>query len=225
MPIGRERVDRTFFADLDQANLQLFMGAADPRNSRIMWAYKSANGASNQFDKILAYDFVLDKFTPIKISGEYLLQTAQPGLTLEGLNAVAPGGSIEAMVQSLDNFSTANTPELGAFDPAHRLNFFRGGNLEAVLETAEQGTDGRRLKLRGFRPVTDAPILYGAASRRETQAAAALAGAESLINPVTGRCNMVVDTRYTRYRCRIPTGTAWTFIAGVEPDVIATGRR
>lgn len=224
-PIGRERIDRTFFADLDQANLQLFVGAVDPRNSRIMWAYKSTNGASNQFDKILAYDFVLDKFTTIRISGEYLLQIAQPGVTLEGLDPLAPGGSLDAMIQSLDNFSTANTPELGCFDAAHALNFFRGPNLEAVLESAEQGTDGRRLKLRGFRPVSDAPAVYGSASRRETQQQAATAGAESLINPVTGRCNMVVDTRYSRYRCRIPSGTAWTFIAGVEPDVIRTGLR
>ena len=64
-PIGRERVDRTFFADLDRANLQLFIGAADPRNSRVFWAYKSANGTASQFDKILAYDWVLDRFTPI----------------------------------------------------------------------------------------------------------------------------------------------------------------
>jgi len=224
-PIGRERVDRTFFADLDQANLQLFVGASDPRNSRILWAYKSANGAVNQFDKILAYDFVLDKFTTLQVSGEYLLQVAQPGVTLEALDALAPGGSLDAMLGSLDNYSTANTPELGCFDTAHRLNFFRGANLEATLESAEQGTDGRRLKLRGFRPVTDAATLYGSASRRETQGSTATAGTESLINAITGRCNMVVDTRYSRYRCRIPAGTSWSFIAGVEPDIVQTGRR
>jgi hypothetical protein len=77
-PIGRERIDRSFFADLDKANLQLFIGAADPRNSRVLWAYKSANGTANQFDKILCYDWVLDRFTPIKIGGEYLLQLSRP---------------------------------------------------------------------------------------------------------------------------------------------------
>ena len=39
-PIGRERVDRTFFGDLDKGSLQLFMGAADPRSTRAFWAYK-----------------------------------------------------------------------------------------------------------------------------------------------------------------------------------------
>jgi hypothetical protein len=34
-----------------------------------------------------------------------------------------------------------------------------------------------------------------------------------------------MDTRYTRMKCRIPAGTAWTFINGVEPDISQTGKR
>jgi hypothetical protein len=296
-PIGRERVDRSFFADLDRSNLQLFIGAADPRNSRVFWAYKSANGTANQFDKILAYDWVLDRFTPIKISGEYLLQLSQPGITLEGLDPIASGamaitgaanngaglvrctvastatlttgqyvgisnvpgasqtvsewiitvidathfdlrgstysasftgtlgGSLDAMTNSLDNFSTATTPEIAAFDPSHMLNFFRGGNLEATLDSSEQGTDGTRLKVRGFRPITDAPVVYGSVSFRDTQQATPVFTGESLINALTGRVNLVKSTRYARARCRIPAGTAWTFIGGIEPDVATEGQR
>ncbi len=298
-PIGRERIDRTFFADLDIASPQLFIGTADPRSSRVFWAYKSANGTSNQFDKLVCYDWVLDKFTLLQVAGEYLFQVSQPGVTLEGLDAQAPGnmavtgcanngagairvqvastaalagrsflsisgvtgtteangnwfftvidgthfdlsgstfshayvsgglvgGSIDAMTQSLDNFSTSVTPELGAFDPAHNLNFFRGTALQATLETSEQGTDGRRLRIRGFRPITDAPTLYGSASSRETQQTSVSAGGESLINATTGRCDVLVNTRYSRFKIRIPAGTAWTFISGVEPDMMATGTR
>jgi hypothetical protein len=222
-PIGRERVDRSFFADLDKANLQLFVGAADPRNSRILWAYKSANGTSNQFDKILVYDWVLDRFTPIKIRGEYLLQLSQPGLTLENLDTIS--ASLDALTTSLDDFSTSTTPEIATFDPAHMLNFFRGGNLEATLDTAEQGTDGARIKVKGFRPITDAPRLYGSVSFRDTQQAAPVFTGESLINALTGRVNLLKSTRYARARCRIPAGTAWTFIAGIEPDVALEGKR
>ena len=92
---------------------------------------------------------------------------------------------------------------------------------------AEQGTDGRRVKLKvGLRPVTDAPILYGSASRRENLQQTVTAGAESKINATTGICNMLVDTRYSRFKMRIPAGTAWTYINGVEPvDFKATGKR
>jgi hypothetical protein len=43
-PIGKEKVDRTILADLDTANLRLFIGAADPSGTRVFWAYKSIAG-------------------------------------------------------------------------------------------------------------------------------------------------------------------------------------
>ncbi|WP_431014561.1 hypothetical protein [Bradyrhizobium pachyrhizi] len=226
VPIGRERVDRTFSTDLDATNPQLFQGYADPRSSRVIWAYKSVNGVLNQFDKALCYDQVLDKFTPLQISGEFLFKMAQPGITLEAVDTLI-GSNLDAIEQSFDSLSTVIVPELAAFSTDHKVSFFRGPNLEATLETAEQGTDGRRVKLKiGFRPVSDAPAVYGSASRRENLQAAVQAGVESLVNAVTGICNMLVDTRYSRFRCRIPAGTVWSFINGVEPvDLTAKGKR
>jgi hypothetical protein len=89
--IGKERVDRSFFADVDTANLQLCIGVSDPRAPRVYWAYKSIGGASGLFDKMLGYDYALDRFFPVTISGEYVATLAKPGLTLESLDALAPG--------------------------------------------------------------------------------------------------------------------------------------
>lgn len=223
MPIGRERVDRTVLADLDKGNLQFFIAAVDPRNTRVFWAYKSVSGSEGQFDRMLCYDWVLDKFTPISVNGQYLLTVTQPGLTLEGLDAIST--SIDAMTASFDDYSTSVTPEIGMVDTSAALGFFRGEVLEATLESAEQGTDGTTIKVRGFRPVTDAPALYGSASSRMTQQVPPVAGIESPINPTTGRCDMIVSTRYSRLKCRIPAGTPWTFFAGVEPDFMLKGKR
>lgn len=219
--IGRERVDRSFFKDLDKSNLQLFMGAADPRGTRVFWAYKSVNGATGSYDTILGYDRALDRFFPISMSGQYLLGISQTGVTLEGLDELS--SSIDALVASLDSYATSVTPEIAQFNKAGTLGFFRGANLEATLETAEQGTDGRRIFLKGFRPITDASPVYGSASFRDNQQIAPVLIPESLINPRTGRCDFRKDTRYSRYKARIPAGTSWTFIAGVEPDVTTAG--
>src|SRR5229473_7951771 len=129
--IGREKVDHTFLADLDKGNLQLFMGAADPRSTRVYWAYKSVSGAVGAYDKLLGYDFLLDRFCAVSIAGEYLLGMSQTGLTWE--------------------------------------------NLEATMESAEQGTDDNRITIRGFRPITDAATLFGAVSFRDTPQASATA--------------------------------------------------
>jgi hypothetical protein len=219
--IGREKVDRTFLADLDKGNLQLFMGAADPRSTRIYWAYKSVSGTVGAYDKLLGYDFLLDRFFPVSMTGQYLLGISQTGLTLENLDSIS--SSLDALTLSLDAYATAVQPEIAQFDNSSTLGFFRGVNLEATIESAEQGTDGARLTVKGFRPVTDAPALFGSASWRDTQLVAATAGAEVAINQRTGRCDMMRDTRYTRFKIRIPAGTDWTFAAGVEPDLTTNG--
>lgn len=90
VPIGKEKVDRTFLADLDASNLQLFTGAADPRSSRIYWSYKSVSGLAGQYDKLLGYDSVLGRFFPVAAVGECLLGISQSGITLEELDAIAP---------------------------------------------------------------------------------------------------------------------------------------
>lgn len=224
-PIGRERVDRTFYADLDVTNLGLLQGVADPRSSRVLWVYKSVNGQAGQFDKALLYDLVLDKFTPLKFSGEYLFSMGQPGITLEQVDTLI-GSNLDLITQSFDNLPAASVSELAAFDTSHKLNFFRGPNLEATLQTSEQGTDGTRIKeKKGVRPITDSPVVYASASKRENLQQTAVFGTESGLNAV-GICNMLLDTRYSRFKCRIPAGTSWSFINGIEPASLkASGKR
>jgi hypothetical protein len=219
--IGREKVDRTFLADLDKGNLQLFIGAADPRSTRVYWAYKSVSGAVGSYDKLLGYDFLLDRFFPVTTTGEYLLGVSQTGLTLENLDSISI--SLDVLTLSLDAYATAVQPEIAQFNGSHVLGFFRGTNLEATIESAEQGTDDHRITIRGFRPVTDAATLYGSVSSRDTLAAMASAGMEVPLNARTGRCDMMRDTRYSRFRLRIPAATPWTYCAGVVPDLTTSG--
>lgn len=219
--IGREKVDRTFLLDLDKGNLQLFMGAADPRSTRIYWAYKSVSGQVGVYDKLLGYDPTLDRFFPISATGEYLLGISQTGLTLENLDTIS--SSLDALTLSLDAYATAVQPEIAQFNASHILGFFRGDNLEATIESAEQGTDENRITIRGFRAITDAATHYGSVSYRDTPSATATAGTEVLVNARTGRCDMMRDTRYSRFKVRIPAATTWTFCAGVIPDLMQSG--
>jgi hypothetical protein len=220
-PIGKEKVDRTFFADCDLSSLQMVIGCADPTTTRVYWAYKSVNGIAGQFDKILCYDWALQKWSIIVTSGEFLSTLARPGLTLEGVDA-AYGSNIDTLtIGSLDNISTAAISAFSGFNTSHVLGFFSGTNMEATLETPEQGGDGRRIFVRGFRPITDAATTYGSCSARETAQATATYSTETLVNAI-GQCPQRVSTRYARGKVRIPA-QSWTFAAGVEPDTVAEG--
>lgn len=220
--IGREKVDRTFFDDLDKTELRMFIGASDPRSTRVFWAYKSTSGTTGLYDKILGYDYALEQFFLVSMSGEYILGMSQPGITLENLDSIS--ASIDALEATLDSFAVSTQPLIAQFNSDHKMGFFSGSFLEATLETPEQGTDGKRIRVKGFRPITDAATVYGSASYRETQQATATAGSEVLINSRTGRCDLNRSTRYSRYKVRIPASTTWSYIAGVEPDVRTEGK-
>jgi hypothetical protein len=221
-PIGKDKLDRTFFEDVDTGNLQLCIGASDPKASRVYWAYKSLAGAAGLFDKIICYDWALQRFAPITMSGEYLSTLARPGITLESLDSIS--ASLDALSFSLDDISTASLSQFSAVNSAHKLGFFTGSNLEATMVTAEKSGDGQRLRVRGFRPITDAATVYGAIKARETLQATATDSTEVLINSY-GMVPANVSTRNARGKLRIPAGTTWTYASGIEPDVVLEGKR
>jgi hypothetical protein len=225
VPIGREKVDRTFLADLDAANLHVLVGAADPASSRVFWAYKSEDTSSTtQFDKLIAYDWALERWSPpISVAGEYLGSLVKPGLTLEGLDAIS--SDLDALdLSSLDSVQAALLSKLAAFDGDHKLGFFDGDNLEATLEVPEQGAEGRRVFVRGFEVRTDAATVYGSVKHRANAQSTPSATSETLVN-AQGICPQRIETKLARAKIRIPAGTSWTYAMGVEPDFVPTGRR
>ncbi len=225
LPIGKEKIDRTFLADVDNSALGLIVGASDPRQTRVYWSYKSNDGGSaNLFDKILCYDWMLERWTVIGASGEYLLPLAQPGYTLESLDAVY-GSNIDTIsLGSFDDVATVSRSVLGGANSAHKIGFYSGPNLEATLETAEQGLMGSRVRVRGFRPICDAVEFFGSVSRRETKQAAATYSTETEVNAI-GTCPANVSTRYAKAKLRIPAGEDWEYAVGVEPDFGMEGKR
>lgn len=92
--IGKEYVDTFFAGDVDQSSPQLMQGAADPQGTRVYWAYKSQQGNAGLFDKMLCFDWSIKErpWSLVPMSGQYLGYLAKPGLTLEALDAIAPGG-------------------------------------------------------------------------------------------------------------------------------------
>ena len=130
----------------------------------------------------------------------------------------------EVLGDHLDDVSTAALSKLSAVDAGHRLGFFTGDTLEATLDTAEQGADGRRFRVRGMRPATDAGSCFGAVGARETLQEMVTFSAEQAVNG-RGFVPANVSTRLARGRLRIPAATIWTFAAGVEPEFVPEGTR
>lgn len=302
-PIGKERVDRTFFNDVDNGNLQLCIGATDPTGTRVYWAYKSIHGQAGLFDTILCYDWSIGdngRWSKLPISGEYLTALARPGVTLEQLDAIAPtplpitgavnagglirlalagglsnadfnivgqnfivvygvvgtteangtwdftvidpthidligsafvnaytsgghiGGSLDALPFSLDSLSRAAVAELAAFSSSHKLGFFTGANVEAIIDTSEQDLEGTLVFVSAVRPITDSPDAAVSIGCRIGPQDTISYTAESSVNN-QGLCGFTIETRYATGRLRVPAASVWTYATSIQPIVVPAG--
>lgn len=306
IPIGKERVDRFFFGDVDTGNLRLLIGATDPTATRVYWAYKSKQGLAGLFDKILCYDWSIGergRWSLLHMSGECLTFLAKPGLTLEALDAIAPGvlnvtgtadngsgairlelnalsnadfnisgqnfvavygvggtteangswpvtiidsthidlvgstytnawtsgghvgGSLDALPFSLDSISTAAISQLSGTSPAHRIGFFNGSNIEAIIETSEQDGEGDMVFVSSVRPITDCADALVSIGYRNTAQSAIAFSSETAIDVIQGQCPQLVEGRYLKARFRAPAGSVWTYALGVQPNAQISGSR
>lgn len=132
--IGEERVDRTFlgrhFAQAptevrnlacDPNALGLVFASADPSRNLIVWGYKTINGTTGLVNKAMLYHVSAGKWGIADISAEFILTAARPGLTLEALDAIAPGaqtitgaanngsGKVRLTVGSTSGWTTGDT--------------------------------------------------------------------------------------------------------------------
>lgn len=214
-PIGAERVDRTVKDALSGVdNLELVTAAKDPINKLIVWAY-STNGTT--LDRAIGYAWELDKWVDLQIGTlTGLSEAASAGYTLESLAVEYP--VLEDVPVSLDSPRwLGGRPVFAGFDSEYKLGFFDGANLEATLETADLSlAEGRRARIRAFRPITDAATVYGQIGNRPRWNGTITYGTERAASTRTGRVVLNQSGFTHRIRCRVPAGETWNHIAGVD---------
>lgn len=136
------------------------------------------------------------------------------------------GANIELLTFSFDSISTFVIPSLAAFGSNGSLGFYNGPASEAIIETGEQGTQEKRMFVKGFRAISDAPTILGSVSYRDNPQAPYTYTTEVGLDGFTGTILVAgggIDTRYARGKIRIPAGTVWTYALGLEPDLKLTG--
>lgn len=150
-PIGEERVNRTFFADADLSLSRLVIGVGDPNANVAVFTYKSIGNADEHFDKALVYNYVLQRWSPIAIEGEFIAPLASPGFTMESLAAIAPyaatvtgaansgSGLIRLTVSSTSSWTTGEYKTVDSV----------GGTTEANGTWAITVVDGTHVDLQG----------------------------------------------------------------------------
>jgi len=223
-PIGANKVDKFFFADLNQAYFSRVIAAADPINKIVIWVYPSTASTSGTLDSALIYNWQVGKWSSADFSGEFIFRGLSQGYLLDDMDSF---GTLDGMSQiPLDSrVWLGGRLLLSAFDGSHRLAYFTGSSLEATLTTGElDGGNHSRVFVTGIRPVVDGGTPTVAIGYRETPGATVTYGSD-IAAGADGVSPQRISARYVRARVKVPAATTYTHAIGVEPRLRVDGMR
>jgi hypothetical protein len=213
-PIGTQRVNRWFNDNINTSTLKKIQVVPDTRGPRVLFALQTATGGSDAtlLDKILAYDYTLDKWSLLDIDVRVMFSSL-PAVTLDSITTSLDDPSLPSLDSAL---FAGGEAALAAFGPENRLNFFEGDYLEAVLTTADMlAARPNQSFVKGIRVDTDAEEVYASIAVRQALDEPIVWRQETLpnrrrFNPARAR------GRYHRGKVRIPEATVWTYLSGLE---------
>ena len=223
-PIGVNKVDKYFYAHVDQNHLARVVGAIDPINKLVMWAWPDLSASGGNPNHLLIYNWQLDRWSIADLTIETLLSLMSFGVSLDQMNVY---GTFDSMPQfPLDSrVWTGGKDMLGAFDPNHRLSFFSGQSLAASVETTElQPFAGQTALIKAARPLVDGGLPSVALGTRNRLVDSVSFNAPTTMNGL-GTCPQRANGRYVRGEITIPAGADWTHLQGLELEATPSGVR
>lgn len=223
--IGQGKVDNTFWAEVDQSYLYRITSAADPFNKLIYWAYPGPQNQSGLPNRIIVYNYEIDRWTLLEVETEEMLRSLSLGYTMDGLDVF---GTMDGMTQiSLDSRSwVGGLLSLSGFNSDHEMGDFTGPNLAASMDTSEaQLNDKGRAFVSRVYPMVDASDATAQVGYRDNLYSDPTFTSPVAMSSATASVPVRVNAFYHRVRLDIPAGVEWQHAQGVQFDAAAAGRR
>lgn len=211
IPIGKNKVDKWFYTNLDQSQMDLIKSAIDPINSLYICAFP-AQGSGGYCDTLLIYNWVTHKWAycePGDLEMIMLYQTANIDPDAAGTETLIGDVDLGTFAEvSLDSrVFVGGSVQLSAFDSSHKLVHFNASALEATIETGEtQIFAPERALVTNVIPHVDGySSMTVAIGTKETHDQEITWSDTSTVNS-NGEANIFSNARYHRARVTIATG-------------------
>lgn len=226
VPIGRNKVDDTFFTELDYGALDMVIGAYSPAEQLVYWAYPG-DGSSGTPNRILIFDWANQRWAgPVEQPVQWLYSALGQSTDLEGLDAIS--ASLDDLGPSLDSRQWyGGGIELGAYSSDNKRGTFNGTALDATIETGEfELVPNRRAYVSGVRPTV---LANGGATvtvqclTRDNLKVAPTASTETAVTEDTQQADFRCDARYHRFRVKVSGG--FEHATGTDVNAIPSGGR
>lgn len=222
-PIGANKVDQWFYADLNEQFAYRITSAICPCRKLVLWSYPSSQSTDGVPDSVIMFHWPSGRWARASVSVEYLFNTLALGLSLEGLDAIST--DLDALIYSLDSKIWQGGAQMfGGFSTDHKFGAFEGDALAATIDTEEtRPAEMGKVFVQSVSPLIDAGGTSVSVVYRETPSSALVVG-PSVAQQADGRCPVRVRARQFKARCSIPAAAAWTHAQGVEMTIKPNGR-
>jgi len=222
VPIGDQKVDKTFWNDpeiaVNQAYLYNVVAAYDPLNKLAVWAYPSVQSTNGAIDSMMIFNRTLGRWSFAQIPVEWIYSaTTSQGYNIDTLDAVY--GNLDAIPVSLDSplLLGSGKFQLATFDTSHIFANFGGSNMQATIDTTEgQIIPGRRALATEIWPLVDGGTAITAQVGSRNLPNESLSYSSASTQNTVGFCPVRVDARFHKARVTIPAGSMWTHALGVN---------
>lgn len=152
--IGKNKIDKWFYANLDANFPERVIGALDRRNRRIIWLYPSDEGSDGESSNGLIFDLNTGEWSYFEDEVSWIWGSFGEDQTLETLDSVS--ASLDLLPFSLDSPNwVGGEISISAFSNTDSSGSFDGTALTANLITAESRITPSRTLVERVIPVVD----------------------------------------------------------------------
>lgn len=227
VPIGAEKVDQFFFDDLNPAFHHRVSSTVDPTNQTVLWSYASNASATGDPDKIIIYNYAVNRWSIMELEHESLAKVMIPGYTLEQLDNI--NSSIDAHTTSFDSAMYDGSSLVLGGSKDKKIHSFTGSTLAATITTKEFEVAAMRSSVinsvipyvTSKNPAVQPTLTVSVGSRNRQVDAVNFTTASSLNDD--NFCHVRTSGRY--HRVKVQTTGDFRYALGVDVDAKRIGRR
>ena len=220
-PIGSEKVNEFFLKDFDSNYDYRMSASVDPINEVAMWSYTSTQSPSGQPDKIIMYNYTLNKWSLAEIEADLLAPMFSSGYTVDGLDSLS--ATVDGLSIQLDSRFYKGGQYFFGGAYGNKIYAFTGAPLSATIETAEAplSTGKHSLITRVYPYYEDGDVTVSIGTRATQDATPVFSAATSPND--AGFVPVRSQGRYHRARVSISGG--WNKALGIDIEAREIGRR
>lgn len=229
VPIGTQRINKWFRANSDTSRFFSILAFADPYAPRIGWAFFNTSASIN-LDRVLFYDWQLDRFSYAEITAQYWVSLSTAAVTLEELDSYGDIDSGLIPYPFDSRVWEGGAPVVGAIDSSGLLGFLEGTlPLTATFNYAPMHlAPGFRATVTQIYPLgifNDAAITLRVGRRSHVQQSTSYTASISP-SSLTGVARFKADGRIHDFEVTLTqtTGTNWSQAQGIDVEATQKGR-